>query len=116
MLDCPDELNMVRPKRQEYDRVTSKDKFVFVALEALKVTLKAESTDAKKKRHVAIQNAKQATENSSDDDLYIEGSDIQPNGNVIVVARPMRSCHPEVHESKIVRIFGCMQTSGQLCC
>jgi hypothetical protein len=43
---------------------------VFVALEALKITLKAESTDAKK-QHGAIQNAIQATESSSNDNLYI---------------------------------------------
>jgi len=89
--DAQRQLLEARKKRKTGIRVMLKDKFVFSTPEVLKITMEAESTSVKKKRYGKVKSAMPATENSSDDDLYIEGSDMESEGSVIVVACPMRS-------------------------
>lgn len=68
-----------------------KDKLRFLTLEVLKITMEAEGTSAKKKRLGEVKTAAQATGTSSDDDMDIDGSDVESERSVVVVSRSMRS-------------------------
>jgi hypothetical protein len=89
--DAQRQLLEARKKRKTGKRVMLQNKFVFSTPEVLKITMEAESSSAKKKRRAKGKHAVQATEISSEDDVHIEDSDIESEGSVIVVARPMRS-------------------------
>ena len=63
------------------------NKFVFSTPDVLKITMEAESTSGKKKRCAKVKDAIQAPEILSDDDVYMEDSDVESEGSVIVVVR-----------------------------
>lgn len=67
------------------------NKLVFLTLEVLKITMEAESTSSKKKRSARGKDTVQTTELLSDHDEYINDSDVESEGSMIVIARIMRS-------------------------
>lgn len=80
-----------RKKRKTGKRVMLQNKFVFsTPEEILNITMEAESTSGKKKRRAKVKDTVKATEILSDDDVYIEDSEMESEGSVIVVARPVR--------------------------
>lgn len=83
------ELLEARKKRKKGKRVMLQNKFVFSTPEVLKITMEAESTSGKKKRRAKAKDAAQASELLSNDDVYMEDSDVESEGSVIVVARAM---------------------------
>jgi hypothetical protein len=89
--DAQRQLLEARKKRKTGKRVMLQNKFVFSTPEVLKITMEAESSSAKKKRRAKVKHAVQATAISPEDDVHMEDSDIESEGSVIVVARPMRS-------------------------
>lgn len=89
--DAQRQLLEARKKRKKGKRVILQNKFVFSTPEVLKITMETESTSGKKKRRGKVKDTVQATKILSDDDVYMEDSDIESEGSVTVVARPMRS-------------------------
>jgi hypothetical protein len=89
--DAQRQLLEARKKRKKGKRVMLQNKFVFSTPEVLKITMEAESTSGKKKRSTKGKATVQTTELLSDDDVYIDDSDVESEGSVIVVARTMRS-------------------------
>lgn len=53
--------------------------------------MEAESTSGKKKRRTKVKDTVKDTKLLSDDDVYMEDSDVESEGSVIVVARAVRS-------------------------
>jgi hypothetical protein len=72
--------------RKPVSSTTVQNKCVFSTPEVLKITMKAESTSRKKKRRGGIKDTLQTLRVWSNDDVYIEDSDIESEGSVIVVA------------------------------
>jgi hypothetical protein len=64
---------------------------VFSTPEVLKITMEAESTSGKKKRLGGVKDTLQTPKGLSDNDAYIQDSDVESEGSVIVVAGSMRS-------------------------
>lgn len=89
--DAQRQLLEARKKRKTGKRVMLQNKFVFSTPEVLKITLEAESTSGKKKGRKRAKDTVQAAEILSSDDVHMDGSDIESDGSVIVVARSMGS-------------------------
>lgn len=89
--DAQRQLLEARKKRKTGKRVMLQNMFVFSTPEVLKITIEAESSSAKKKRRGELADDLQTPKVSSGDDQYIDNSEIESEGGVIVVAHTIRS-------------------------
>ena len=89
--DAQRQLLEARKKRKTGKRVMLQNKFIFSTPEVLKITMEAESSSAKKKQRGGLADGVQTPKVPSDDDQYIDDSEIESEGSVIVVAHRIRS-------------------------
>ena len=89
--DAQRQLLEVRKKRKTGKRVMLQNKFIFSTPEVLKITMEAESSSTKKKRREELEDGVHTSKVPSDNDQYVDDSDIESEGSVIVVVQRIRS-------------------------
>jgi hypothetical protein len=89
--DAQRQLLEARKRRKTGKRVMLQNKFVFSTPEVLKITMEAESSSVRKKRRGGVADRLQTPRVLSDDDVYIDDSEIESESSVIVVAHTVRS-------------------------
>ena len=86
--DAHRQLLEARKKRKTGKRVMLQNKSVFSTPAVLKIVMEADSTSEKKKRRGRAKGTVRVTKILSDA-VHIEDSNLESEGSVIVVARPM---------------------------